>query len=256
MPDLSFVRAKIDRAYVHLKAADAISKPHCESDFYGLKVKPYRKGRYHLRVMEVTPFPPEFSILLGEIAYQLRSGLDHIAFAFSVPQNRKEEKDVKFPFASRSSDWNGSAKRLLPGACQSALRVFERFQPYHRRREPHVDYLWCINVVNNWEKHRAPATAAASLVKATGTIGLPAEMRARNFKFFPNRAIKTGAILARFDAEKPPPNSEVHINAQHSLTPVFDYRMTGVAKLMVFDILEGARIYMRDVVLPAFESIG
>src|SRR5579863_47755 len=180
MPDLSFVRAKIDRAYVHLNAADAVSKPHCESDFYGLKVKPYRKGRYHLRVTNVKPFPPEFSILLGEVAYQLRSGLDHIAFAFAVPQNKKEEKSVQFPFARRSTEWKGSAKNLLPGASQSALRVFERFQPYHRRREPFVDYLWCINVVSNWEKHRAPATAAAGLVKSTGTIRLPAEMRSRN----------------------------------------------------------------------------
>ena len=255
MPDLSFVRTKIERAHTHLEAADAISKAHIESDFYGVAVKPYRNGRYHLRVTEVTPFSPEFSILLGEIAYQLRSGLDHLAFAFSAPKDGKEEKSVQFPFASRRSEWQGTANRMLPGSSPKARRIFERFQPYHRRKEPRVCYLWCVNAVNNWEKHRAPATAAASLVRSKGQIIIPAELKARNFKFFPNRAIKPNVILARFDGEKAPPNSEVQLKAHHTLTPCFDERMTKVAKFGVFHILEGARIYMRDVVLPAFDNL-
>lgn len=255
MPDLSFVRTKIERAYVHLKTADAISKAHCESDFYGLVVKPYRKGRYHLRVTEVTPFSPEFSILLGEIAYQLRSGLDHLAFSFSVPKNRTEEKNVQFPFASRRSEWKGTADKMLPGISPGARRIFERFQPYHRRREPYVFYLWCVNAVNNWEKHRAPATAAAALARSKGNIKIPSELRARNFKFFRNRAIKPNAILAQFDGEKAPPNAEVHIEMKNTLTPVFDDRMTKVAKLSVFYTLDRARLYMRDIVLPEFERL-
>jgi hypothetical protein len=253
--DLSFVKEKLKRADTHIQTADAVAKAHCESDFYGLKIEPYRKGGHCLRVTEVVPFPTDFSILVGEVAYQLRSSLDHIAFAFCAPKNRKEEKSVQFPFASRAREWKGTHANLLPGATKRAKALFERFQPYHRRKEPAVKYLWYINAVTNWEKHRAPATAAAGVRFSRGKVTFPDSCEVKSFKHFPARVIKSRAIVAKFQIAEGSPDADVDVHTETGFTPVFDKGMPNVALLGVLQTLEIARRFICNVVLPEFEKL-
>jgi len=93
------------------------------------------------------------------------------------------------------------------------------------------------------------------MAKSRGVLSLPVEMRARDFNAFGGRAIETDAILARFQAEKPPPNSEAHYKAHNTVTPVFSDRMEKVRGLNVLQTFEGAIAYLRMTVLPAFENL-
>lgn len=255
MLDLSFVREKIKRADVHLKAADAIAKAHCESDFYSWRAQMYRQRRYQLRVISVEEFPADFPIMVGEIAYQLRSALDHIAFMCCRTTDRKEQKRIQFPFARSKACWKGEATNRLPKVSRRARPIFERFQPYHSRKEPGVKLLAYVNAVNKWEKHRAPATAFPSVTSSQGAVKTHG-VALVNFKRYPRRMIEVGAILATFEVAKPIDSFKMEIHTKTGFSPVFDKRMPEEIRMVgVFKALGGASDFMRKTVVPAFERL-
>ncbi len=104
------------------------------------------------------PIPDSWSLDIGDILFNLRSSLDHIAFELATKHlertlSESEARSCYFPiFRERPSakKWNSSVK-LFGDSVQKKL---EEMQPYHHQ-DPDAQYLGFLNKYCNIDKHRS-----------------------------------------------------------------------------------------------------
>lgn len=132
-------------------------------------------GRDHVyRIREPQPFRDEWLVVFGEILYDLRSVLDHLAYAI-VPQ---PDSRTEFPITRPEhglKDFLAKATVKLPGLQQGkpdAWDIIENLQPYQgasRGEDPKFDPLWILHELNIIDKHRYPLARTAAVDYATHT---------------------------------------------------------------------------------------
>jgi hypothetical protein len=162
--------AKVQRAREHLDAFRHEVKCFLLSNPQGLTSELAVKGDDIYEVIigiAITKHPPvRLSILSGEIAYQLRSCLDHLVYSLSLrlAPSTKELKTVEFPiFASEESfrDTNkhgipkrGSGLYTIRFIDPAAQAIIEGLQPYKARQNAELHPLWVLHELCNIDKHR------------------------------------------------------------------------------------------------------
>lgn len=159
-------------------------KPYWESHEYVVResVKKNRKGRvwtYRL-FSEVEP-DPYLAVVLGDLLYDVRSALDHIAVA-SVPTRRKYKASFPIftvdPEKVHPGDEEGDAARLeawkhrTTGMSDKAMAVVRSVQPYNAQPPAHLQHiplgpedhaLALLSAFQNADKHRQLITIADAL---------------------------------------------------------------------------------------------
>lgn len=127
------------------------------------------KTEYHPKrhafavVVETIPLlPPDWGLRLGDIAFNYRSALDHLAWAV-VSQGKKppailgekKSRGIVFPVSDDNRAFNARVPDCLPGVKRTDIAVVRRFQPYSRgqRRVP-LHPLSILARLNNHDKHR------------------------------------------------------------------------------------------------------
>ncbi len=171
---LDGARLKFDRGGVHVdmlrKDVGCFLKQHTRrvTDKYDAKA-----GRY-VRHVQASPTPPQWSVLLGEIAHNFRSCLDHIAWQLAIaasptdnPEHDWEARRISFPLYARRAEYldkrnsrHTTAKRVIPAAWRHAgllphhRRLVRHHQPYQRRHAPESHPLWHLRSLSNIDKHQ------------------------------------------------------------------------------------------------------
>lgn len=108
--------------------------------------------------------PPVLGLQLCEIAYHLRSALDHAAYALVVAGGGTPHKQTSFPVSLTEHSWNSQGHRYLKGATEASVAVAKEWQPFHRSPElPHGDLLAAINEICLVDKHRQLVPTAAAV---------------------------------------------------------------------------------------------
>jgi hypothetical protein len=157
-------RAKVDRA------DEAI---HEMADKWGKWVDPNpypawidadpRAGRYRLGFdFSVRP-PPEFAVRAGEIAYDLRSALDHLIWREAIEHLRRVPTDkvgrrIMFPLLptrTKFERFKKSAPKQGWSVQKDAWAIVERHQPYVRGKRKGPTALGLLEWFNRIDKHRA-----------------------------------------------------------------------------------------------------
>lgn len=130
---------------------------------------------------------PQMAVIAGDVLFNLRSALDHIAVAM-VPQ--KARRGASFPievmpiweregrrFLVREPDGRRRFRSATRGMPTGAITIIERLQPYRGRKEgPEQEALYQLSRLNNADKHRQLVTFAGGLlnmisdVNAAGTF--------------------------------------------------------------------------------------
>jgi hypothetical protein len=159
-------RVKIERAIKHIEALQL-----CAANYTGQEtnlVVDQSEGSEKLRFPNDPPI--EIAILAGEIVYQLRSALDHLAFELVkcnlakciLPKNW--ERDCYFPLCLAVPKKGNPPvpinlplpfnffKDSLPGITPDAFAVVERLQPYNGGNGP-MQLGW-LEKLANIDKHR------------------------------------------------------------------------------------------------------
>ena len=95
--------------------------------------------------------PIDFPIRVGEIAYNLRSTLDHLVHALVLDNNEEPSKQNDFPIFSEEADYRRDAPRKLEGVANDRRDLIESFQPFQSGIGRH---LWMLHLVCNIDKHR------------------------------------------------------------------------------------------------------
>jgi hypothetical protein len=114
-------------------------------------------------VQSLGPFPPNISLMTGDLVQNYRSALDHAAW-FLVHQGAtggrlKESalQRISFPIYDCREDFNNSLATKLPGVVDPhVLEVITKVQPYNATQaDKPLHALRLIRDLSNYDKHRA-----------------------------------------------------------------------------------------------------
>lgn len=110
------------------------------------------------------PLPESWGPRIGDVLHNLRSSLDHLAYALAaahtgLPLSEALEKGTGFPIFDNAADFHDKRKgqRSIRGIASDAQATIERLQPYQRGPDFGLDPLWLLHQLSNIDKHRRPA---------------------------------------------------------------------------------------------------
>jgi hypothetical protein len=154
-------KVKLVRAEKHLRAIKRCIAAYAASEPY--KIVPKAKGKKKLNIPKSPP--RQLTLLTGEMLYQMRSALDHLAFALvesnpniaaidphwrdhsQFPLRTRLPKNCSPPLAKRKF------AKDLPGIADAPFAFIESVQPY-RRLGVVNNALGDLAILSNIDKHR------------------------------------------------------------------------------------------------------
>ncbi len=151
MLNLEGINAKIGRACESLGFLESDIRGFCED----------RRLQLALEIQQEAPVidsdPPEllidYSIRAGEIAYNLRSALDHIVWQLVSGNRMKPNHQNAFPIFLEKDEYLEAVKSKLRGVSPRHRELIDRVQPYRSNNGVGAD-LWMLHSVCNIDKHR------------------------------------------------------------------------------------------------------
>jgi hypothetical protein len=155
------LRAKIGRAYKHLKEFDSLVVNYCRSHPYTITKHDDLVNQSYIVRCEFDPVPADIHLGLADAVYCLRSGLDQLAWQLALLGNPNPSRDVMFPINfDRSIKNEERFRKLVWDMPCEAVSVIKDLQPYNRGAAYRDDPLWQLNELSNMDKHRVPTGRA------------------------------------------------------------------------------------------------
>jgi hypothetical protein len=217
MQPLDDPRLKISWANKHFKALQDEVERFLDSHPYGVITELDEKtGKYILRAKINAEPPVEWGLVIGDIAHNLRSALDHLIWQLCLLQTSKPHKRAEFPIFLEAGRYNATRiSQLTPR--QKAL--IEGLQPYHGSN-PASHPLWILHEINNADKHRLIQLAGRALeFKSLGFNQL------WGYDFIDLNVggglVEDGAQIADFTLIQRDPKAHVYMNLDFTFDIVF-----------------------------------
>ena len=150
--DLVGVYAKIRRARHNLQTFESDIKEFCESERE--KILGKLDQLPPLVVYSANPeLLADYSARVGEIAYNLRSALDHLVWQLIWSNHELPTNHSEFPIFNCGQRYLKASSRKLKGMGPHHAALIEGFQPYHRGCAI-GQHLWMLHLIGNIDKHR------------------------------------------------------------------------------------------------------
>ena len=151
MLNLEGVNAKIGRACESLEILESDVRGFCED----------QRRQFVLEIQQeaqvIDSGPPEllidYSIRAGEIAYNLRSSLDHIVWQLVSANGKTPCRRNAFPIFLEEAEYSKRAKSNLVGMSLHHRAMIDSFQPYRSNNGVGAN-LWMLHSICNIDKHR------------------------------------------------------------------------------------------------------
>jgi len=160
MQPLDDPRLKISRADKHLKGLQDEVERFLDSHPYGVIAELDKKtGKCILRVKINAEPPVEWGPVIGDIAHNLRSALDHLVWQLWLLQTSSPYRRAAFPIFIDARRYSDTCIRQLTARQKAAI---ERLQPYHASN-PASHPLWILHEIDNADKHRLIQLAGSIL---------------------------------------------------------------------------------------------
>jgi hypothetical protein len=260
---VDFAKLKLARVSVHLREINGVLRGLVEAkDTYEILRDANGKETLHFLV----DAPSDLHIISGEIVYQFKSALDHLAFALvqSNPRGVKLlkgwERTCQFPLHLTVPTYGSPPlkypvpvpyqcfEKKLPGISDAAYAFIESVQPYHRGPGVH-NILRIIEKLANVDKHKHPYALLPTLSlreDSTHSNGITGMSVRGGFKH---------------GAEIPLPNDfpgEPPVHTKRSFTPYITFDKTigeGPDTLGAEDVLQVCLEQFETVIIPAFDRL-
>lgn len=222
---LAGVGLKLSRAQHHLNELQReVGKLFAPDEVCTTVADFNEEGKPALRVQNIPKPDPRIGVIIGDVAHNLRSALDHLIYQLCIPLGASEPMDPNepaFPITSSSDKWRTSRWRLKQARRGTKTRV-ERFQPYHRRKNPDTWLLWQLREISDIDKHRllhvAPAAIDAHQIGWKSTGPGRVVFHGYNVRKAP---LKENARAVWWDIDAPP-EAKVEVEANLVLGIAFD----------------------------------
>ena len=149
---LEGILAKVERARGTLANLTTEIDKHRESEVRRLETA---IGQRDLMAMDFDE--PEtlygYAIAVGEIAYNLRSSLDHLVWQLVLSNGQTPNKRSEFPIFHSEDDYQTWGKSRMRGLTDNQMLMIEGLQPFRDATDigPH---LWMLYTICNIDKHR------------------------------------------------------------------------------------------------------
>jgi hypothetical protein len=160
-------KLKVKRASVHIEAIQGSAWKYTSGQSDLIAKEPDGTKRLHFSSQP----PPDIAVLCGEVVYQLRSALDHLAFDLvqlnpsKIKLPKSWRRNCQFPLLTKVPKKKGSPpvryttplpynffEKDLPGITTSAFALIEALQPYYGGNGP--TQLGWLAELSNIDKHR------------------------------------------------------------------------------------------------------
>lgn len=253
---------KLNRAETHLESVHQSIEKFVRSDYYETSTEYDYKRRLVARLKNVQPPPAELSVLIGDTVFNLRSALDQLAYGLAATYTRPLPEPVAwtsaFPIFSSGRRYRtggrGGAAYKMRGMSHHARAAIGRVQPFHKRKNPMLVYLWMLEELCNIDKHRLVHLTTAATHAMSFQVSGTGFLRLDSAEVIP-RPIEDGAVVARLYGQfEAPPAVQVKMN----LVPDVRFHARGEAKSVrgrsVLETLYGIRDAILFSVLPELDD--
>lgn len=224
---------KWGRACVHAQALqadlDALGTDGSLQPTFAVRAEyqPKRHG-FAVIVTDIDPMPSTWGLLVGDIANNLRSALDQIAWAIvtrgKTPPGGLSEgrrKNIYFPLCQQRHEFAGAAKSRLPGVRRADLARVRLYQPYQHSGWSYA--LPRLAKINADDKHRTIqpiwAVSLASTLEVTDQRDCVIHERETTGRA---KALKVGTELGLVRARKMGPQPHIEVVPHLSSEPAFE----------------------------------
>ena len=146
------IQAKLERAQESLEGLSSRIAFHCANEKVRLETATQQATDPDAGYEEPETIY-EYSIAVGEIAYNLRSALDHLIWQLVSANGECPNHRHEFPIFFDATRYHKSVENRLRGLDDRQRGMIESFQPFQDNRSvgPH---LWMLYWICNIDKHR------------------------------------------------------------------------------------------------------
>lgn len=253
----------LDRIDAKIERADSLIEQLNDAIVDYLAETPYRvvgefnreTSDYVLRGLVTTPVPLLWGVLVGEIAHDLRSSLDNLAWQLALLTTSTPSARTQFPIALSYEEFHSKrGQAMIRNLTNDHRARIEALQPYNTVNRPE-DFgppaLADLRIISNTDKHR--------VMNATVTRQAP-EGRA-DFKPLIVRDAESffdlvpfgggsvdGAELARMTLQGVGPDPKVEMEGGFTVTVSFDNAALSIQQPSVISMLRAVLRGVREVV--------
>jgi hypothetical protein len=163
-------RSKIERAEHHLLDLRNLVERYQEDHHYrAVCQNPPRRPTHWRFELDITEPPDDqIAILLGDLLFNVRSALDHIAVACAPPDRKRQ---AGFPLYEKRPEGEEQRKfeSMTRGMAPGAIGAIEYEQPYNvgsrtsKIGPESVEALFALNALQDADKHRSLAVLVAGI---------------------------------------------------------------------------------------------
>jgi hypothetical protein len=152
---MAYLVMKAERAKLHLGELNRELDAFAKEPFTVITKEDTENSRY-IRRTQFKAMDPIIGMLLGEFLYNLRSGLDQLAWQIATPGARKDFPTVlSFPIFEKASnsEERRNYKKALNWFPADAQVEIDAVQPYKQPDAVKDHPLWLLNKLCNIDKH-------------------------------------------------------------------------------------------------------
>jgi hypothetical protein len=245
------VRLKLERAQQHLDALQQEIERFLRRHPYTV-IEEFNEeaGEYLLRAQVLEEPPSRWGVEVGDVVHNLRSALDHLVWQLALSHGGTAPSGTEFPVFvdetafKRSSKGGGRYK--IRGISPDAKTIIEALQPYHAGENTERHWLWALQQISNWDKHRTIHVVGAVLANSAYQI-----QRVEDAEFGISESVAygpfvDGAVVARFSLTPTGPNPKVYMNSHFFFEVAFDQEGPGRGEV-IFVALSNFRMRVREI---------
>lgn len=178
MTGMSSAQRKLYRGAEQIKTLQTEAASFAGSEAYVFETKLERRSQNELfyrnyATQRIAP-PDHWPLLAGEAIQNIRSALDHAAWAAwrAIEENTGDGDRVQFPICDSPRKWKNAQGRL-EGVPDSVRTVIESAQPYNRWPErPEGAPIAVLRDMSNADKHRRLALVVGAVTFEMAGVSL------------------------------------------------------------------------------------
>jgi hypothetical protein len=233
-PSLDGCRAKLDRADEHFaslyrEGIGFLDEGGCDA----VLNREANTGCWTVNFAVREP-PLRLGVIVGDIAHNLRSALDHLVWQLVLTNGEEPGGWNQFPIFRYESDFASRAEpspqkeRMLSGISPEAVALIKGLQPFKAEVIPGLLPLSILKALSNVDKHRIVHTgfvSVSAIVLALGSgieVTLPEGGTIVEERIFlePRQRVEDGTEIARFCVE--PPDATVQVDTDIPIDLIFE----------------------------------
>lgn len=169
--------SKVNHAKWHLDQLTEVVANYLANKPYQLSAREnLSTNMWDIFVASLTETPEAITMISGDVLYNLRSALDHLAWGLvSVKGQPSQPNGIYFPIGKTAAAYLEKRKKLVGLATPAAVAQIDALMPYQAYPSTPTlgnDHLWHLHRLNIIDKHRAILTCGS----AVNSVNLGAAM--------------------------------------------------------------------------------